>query len=188
MPYEIQDIEITKLMPYENNARTHSKCQITQIARSIKDFGFNNPLLVDGDWKVIAGHGRLLAAKELGLSHVPVIVLSHMNEAEKKAYILADNKLAEKAGWDRDILKIELEQLIELDMYFDLTLTGFDTPEIDLILNNDAIKKADPLDSPVDEAVIEKRPKRPGVLATKSKASWVDPFNVIVHIIEALRF
>lgn len=125
------------LVPYTNNARTHSDKQIEQIANSIQRFGFNNPILVDHNNVVIAGHGRLLAAKKIGLDKVPTLKLEHMSEKDKKAYILADNKLAENAGWDNQILKLELEGLIEFDTDFDLTITGFSTPEIDLIFHDD---------------------------------------------------
>jgi len=130
----IQHLDISTLKPLEANARTHSQRQIDQIGRSIKDFGFNNPILIDKDNKIIAGHGRFIAAQKLGFSKVPVICLDHMDEQQKRAYILADNKLAEKAGWDKDILKIELQHLLEFDINFDLTMTGFETPELDLLL------------------------------------------------------
>lgn len=124
------------LTPYAQNVRTHSPKQINQIARSINDFGFNNPILIDDKLQVIAGHGRLAAALKMGLAEVPTIRLDHMTEMQKRAYILADNKLAEKAGWDHDILKIELASLLEFDIDLDLTITGFETPEIDLIMND----------------------------------------------------
>lgn len=150
---EVENIAIDLVHSYSRNARTHSEKQITQIARSIQTYGFNNPILVDKTTQIIAGHGRYLAAKSLGLSHVPVIRLEHMTDEQKRAYILADNKLAEKAGWDSEILKIELQSLIELDTDFDLTLTGFETPEIDLILNGNApVKASDPLDTIPDSA------------------------------------
>jgi hypothetical protein len=120
------------LKAYPANARTHSKKQIRQIAESIKRFGFCNPVLIDDVGQIIAGHGRLAAAKRLGLSAVPTVRLSHLSEAERRAYILADNRLAEKAGWDREILAIELQALIDLD--FEVELTGFETAEIDLCL------------------------------------------------------
>ena len=156
----IKIISVENLTPYANNARTHSKKQISQIARSIERLGFNNPILIDGNNQTIAGHGRLLAAKELGMKEVPTICLAHLNEAEIKAYILADNKLAEKAGWDQDILKIELQNLMALEIDFDLTLTGFDTPEIDIILNGvGENKEDDPLDSIPDDNLIPKQVK-----------------------------
>jgi DNA modification methylase len=117
---------------YPGNARTHSKKQIRQIAKSIKRFGFCNPVLIDDDGQIIAGHGRVEAAKLLGLSMVPTVRLSHLSKAERRAYILADNRLAEKAGWDREILAIELQALIDLD--FEVELTGFEIAEIDLCL------------------------------------------------------
>lgn len=124
---------IETLKPYKNNARTHSKKQIAQIAKSIKRFGFTNPVLVSDTNEIIAGHGRVLAAKELKFLEVPVLRLSHLSEDEKRAYILADNKLAENAGWDEELLAIELQGL--LDVNFDLEIIGFDTGEIDFILD-----------------------------------------------------
>uniref|UniRef100_UPI001E33F442 ParB/Srx family N-terminal domain-containing protein n=1 Tax=Oceanibium sediminis TaxID=2026339 RepID=UPI001E33F442 len=105
---------IEALIPYANNARTHSPRQVDLIAGSIREFGFNNPVLVDGNSGIIAGHGRVLAAQKLGLAEVPVIELAHLSEAQKRAYILADNKLAEQAGWDRDLLALEVADLSEL--------------------------------------------------------------------------
>lgn len=149
------------LKPYAGNARTHSKHQIRQIADSIRQFGFTNPILVDGQRTVIAGHGRLKAAETLGLDTVPTIKLAHLGEAERRAYILADNKLAEKAGWDPEILRIELQYLANADLRFDLTLTGFETPEIDLALG--PAPSADPEQVPAldpDQPVVT----RPGDL------------------------
>src|SRR5712691_6380702 len=125
---------VRELRPYPQNARTHSKKQIRQIANSIKKFGFCNPVLVDDAKQIIAGHGRVEAAKLLGIDAVPTCRLSHLSEADKRAYILADNRLAEKAGWDRELLAIELQGLIDLD--FDIDLTGFEMPEIDVILED----------------------------------------------------
>lgn len=122
------------LKPYGRNARTHSPKQISEIAASIKAFGFNNPVLVDKDDGIVAGHGRVEAAKQLGLATVPTIRLEHLSEAQKRAYILADNKLAEKAGWDREILAIELQHLMEIDLDFDISITGFELPEIDVLI------------------------------------------------------
>lgn len=128
----LEIVPVAQLTPYKGNARTHTKKQIRQIADSISRFGFNNPVLIDDVGEVIAGHGRVEAAKQLGLSGVPALRLSHLSAAEKRAYVLADNKLAEKAGWDREILAIELEGLNDLD--FEVELTGFETAEIDVIL------------------------------------------------------
>jgi ParB-like nuclease domain len=119
------------------NARTHSRRQIRQIADSIKAFGFTNPVLIDSSDTVIAGHGRVRAAKLLGMSHVPTITLADLSPDQLRAYIIADNKLAEKAGWDNDLLKIELGYLLTLPD-LDVTITGFEVGEIDLILQEDA--------------------------------------------------
>jgi hypothetical protein len=129
---KIEYIPVRELRPYPNNARTHSKKQIQQIAKSIAKFGFCNPVLIDDAKQIIAGHGRVEAAKVLGIDAVPACPLSHLSEADKRAYILADNKLAEKAGWDRELLAIELQGLIEIDV--DIELTGFEMAEVDLIL------------------------------------------------------
>ena len=138
---KITYIEPSLLTPYLHNARTHSKKQIGQIAKSIKEFGFTNPVLIDGKNNIIAGHGRVLAASELKLPSVPTILLEHLTEKQKKAYIIADNKLAEAAGWDNAILKIELGQLIDLD--FDLDVIGFETGEIDFLINIEEGKEDD---------------------------------------------
>lgn len=130
---KIETLPLSTLQPYANNPRTHSKKQIRQIAKSIGRFGWTNPILIDGEGGVIAGHGRLEAARFLGLAEVPVLRIAHMTDAEKRAYIIADNRLAENAGWDRELLAIELGGLIGID--FDVTITGFATPEIDLILS-----------------------------------------------------
>ena len=103
--------QIEALIPYANNSRTHSDAQVSQIAASIREFGWTNPVLVDGDNGIIAGHGRVLAARKLGLTEVPVIELSHMSDAQRRAYIIADNKLAENAGWDDELLRLELGAL-----------------------------------------------------------------------------
>ena len=124
--------KVQDLIPYVNNSRTHSEEQVNQIVASINEFGFTNPLLIDEKDNIIAGHGRLLASKKLKMEEVPCIVLSGLTEAQKKAYIIADNKMALNAGWDEELLKIELENLKELD--FDLELTGFNVDELDDIL------------------------------------------------------
>lgn len=120
------------LIPYVNNSRTHSEAQVSQVAASIKEFGFTNPILVDEDGCIIAGHGRLLAAKKLGLDEVPTITLEGLTEAQRKAYIIADNQLALNAGWDLDALKVEVERLTELD--FSLELLGFEDGFLDGLL------------------------------------------------------
>jgi DNA modification methylase len=124
-------IDTDSLIPYVNNARTHSQEQINQIAASIKEFGFINPVIIDGDKGIIAGHGRVQAAQKLGMAEVPCVQASHLTEAQKKAYILADNKLALNAGWDDELLRLELQSLDDLD--FDLELTGFDLEEIEAL-------------------------------------------------------
>lgn len=129
---QIEHVSPDQLRPCPNNARTHSRKQIKRIANSIERFGFCNPVLVDDKNQIVAGHGRVAAAKLLQLDTVPVVHLSHLNDAEKRAYILADNKLAEKAGWDRDLLASELQGLIDLD--FEIDLTGFEASEVELIL------------------------------------------------------
>ncbi len=126
-------ISTSKLIPYVNNSRTHSDEQVTQIASSIKEFGFTNPVLIDDDGGLIAGHGRTLAAKKLGIEEVPCIVLSGLTEAQKKAYIIADNQLPLNAGWDLDMLRLEIETLQELD--FNVDLLGFDDEFMDGLLD-----------------------------------------------------
>src|ERR1700694_418001 len=124
--------EIQNLVPYGRNARTHSKHQIRQIAESIRTFGFTNPVLVNRSRMIIAGHGRVAAAKLLGITQVPTICLDNLSEDEIRAYILADNKLAEKAGWDHSILAIELQHLTSVDLGFDVAITGFVIGEVEL--------------------------------------------------------
>ena len=119
---------VSDLIPYARNSRTHSDAQVAKIAASIREFGFLNPVIVDGENGVIAGHGRIMAAQKLGLSQIPVIEAAHLTEAQKRAYVIADNRLALDAGWDNDLLKIELQ---DLDVAgFDLALTGFDLGEL----------------------------------------------------------
>ena len=128
---QIEQVAISELIPYARNSRTHSDEQVAQIAASIKEFGWTNPILIDGESGIIAGHGRLLAARKLGMKEVPVIQLSGMTETQKRAYIIADNKLALNAGWDDELLGLELGEL-ELEG-FDLELTGFTQEEIDAL-------------------------------------------------------
>ena len=129
---QIQPRPIEGLIPYARNSRTHSDDQVAQIAASIREFGWTNPVLVDGDNGIIAGHGRVLAARKLGLAEVPCIELAHLSEAQKKAYIIADNKLALNAGWDNELLALEFGELQELG--FDLDLTGFDADELEALM------------------------------------------------------
>ena len=125
-------LPVDRLVPYIRNARTHSEDQLAQIAASIAEFGFTNPILIGEDEVIIAGHGRLMAAKALGLTEVPVIVLDHLTEAQRRALVIADNRIAENAGWDDDLLRSELAALREAD--FDLDLIGFDETELDEIM------------------------------------------------------
>lgn len=127
----IEKIGIDKLIPYARNARTHSDEQVAQIAASIREFGFNNPVLIADDDTIIAGHGRVMAARKLNLSEVPCIRLSHLSETQRKAYILADNKLALNAGWENSLLSVELEELVNNG--FDISLTGFTQEEMDAL-------------------------------------------------------
>lgn len=128
-------VAVKDLTPYARNSRTHSPEQITQIANSIQQFGFVNPVLIDAHSVIIAGHGRLLGAEKAGLDKVPCIVLDHLSDRERRALVIADNKIAQNAGWDMDILASELGELVNLD--FDLTFTGFDEQELDAILKSD---------------------------------------------------
>ena len=128
---QIEMVNIEQLIPYARNSRTHSDAQVAQIAASIKEFGFTNPVLVDGEGSIIAGHGRVLAARKLGMDTVPVIRLNYLTEAQRRAYVIADNKLALNAGWDNEMLALELAELGDLG--FDVELTGFDAGEIDAL-------------------------------------------------------
>lgn len=141
-------VPVGKLMPYAGNARQHAVRQITQLAKSIQAFGFMNPVLVDADHQLIAGHGRLLAAKKLGLTHVPAIRVEHLDEGQRRAYMLADNKIAENAAWDKDLLRVELEFLTNLDLDFDAEKIGFSTPEVNLIFQPAAEVELPQLDPP----------------------------------------
>jgi len=129
---EIKWESLDKLIPYAKNARTHSDEQVAQIAGSIKEFGFNNPVLVDKEGSIIAGHGRLMAARKLGMDKVPVVKLEHLTESQRKAYVLADNRIALNSGWDTSMLSLELQDLKD---DIDLSLLGFDPDELDSLLN-----------------------------------------------------
>lgn len=132
MPSQIEHLPVEGLIPYARNARTHSPEQVAQIAASMREFGFTNPVLIDADGGLIAGHGRVMAARQLGLGSVPCIRLGHLSDAQKRAYVIADNKLALNAGWDESMLALELKDLQAMD--YDLALTGFDLGEIDELL------------------------------------------------------
>lgn len=131
---EMQLVSLEKLIPYVNNARTHSPEQINKLRSSLREFGFINPVIIDRDYGVIAGHGRIMAAKEEGLTEVPCVFADHLTEAQKKAYILADNRMAMDAGWDEELLRIEIESLKE--DAFDLSLTGFDEKELSKLFDD----------------------------------------------------
>ena len=128
---QIEQVPVEKLIPYVNNSRTHSEEQVAQISASIREFGFNNPVLIDKDDTIIAGHGRIQAARKLGLTEVPCVRLEHLTETQRKAYIIADNRLALNAGWDSELLKLELQ---ELDGNIDLNLLGFTVPELTIAM------------------------------------------------------
>jgi ParB-like chromosome segregation protein Spo0J len=130
---QIEIVGVERLIPYARNSRTHDDAQVAQIAASIREFGFTNPVLIDADHGIIAGHGRVLAARKLGLTEVPCIRLTHLTETQKRAYIIADNKLALNAGWDEEALRLELGDLRAANV--DLSLTGFDGDEIESFLN-----------------------------------------------------
>lgn len=132
---QIEQVAVESLIPYARNSRTHSDDQVAQIAASIKEFGWTNPILIDGESGIIAGHGRLLAARKLGMKEVPVIQLSGMTDTQKKAYIIADNKLALNAGWDDELLKLELDELH--DEGFDMGLIGFNADDLSKLMGFD---------------------------------------------------
>ena len=130
---QIEYLPTEVLIPYVNNSRTHSDAQVTQVAASIKEFGFTNPILVDESNGIIAGHGRLMAAQKLGLDEVPTITLSGLTDAQRRAYVIADNQLALNSGWDLDTLKVEVERLTEVE--FDIDLLGFDEDMLSALEN-----------------------------------------------------
>jgi DNA modification methylase len=152
---EIKQVAVEKLIPYVRNSRTHSDAQVAQIAASIKEFGWTNPILVDGTNGIIAGHGRLLAARKLGQTEVPVIELAHMTESQKKAYVIADNQLAMNAGWDTSMLTLELSDLKEAG--FSLDILGFDPKELDNLLEPEQV------DGLTDEDAVPDIPDEPKI-------------------------
>jgi DNA modification methylase len=152
---------ISDLRPDPRNARTHPKRQVEQIVASIRTFGFTNPLLVDAEGLVIAGHGRLLAAKSLGMTEIPTIPLEHLDESQKRALRLADNKIALNSGWDTDLLRVELGELSALQVDFDLGVTGFSTGEIDVALRGSI--------DPDDELI----PAVPDIVRTRPGDIWI---------------
>jgi len=151
--HEYKILPISDLIPYANNSRTHSDEQIAQVASSIKEFGFTNPVLIDEQGGIVAGHGRVMAAKKLKLTDVPCIELSGLTEAQKKAYVIADNQLAMNSGWDLDMLKLEVESLQEMD--FDVELLGFDGEFLDGLL------EVEPEEGLTDEDEVPEPPETP---------------------------
>lgn len=150
---KLEHLQLDALIPFAKNSRTHSADQVAQIAASIKEFGFTNPVLIDADGGIIAGHGRVMAARKLKLKEVPCIRLGHLTDAQKRAYVIADNKLALNAGWDDEMLKLELGDLKELN--FDLSLTGFSTDEINALLTPDVVEGL------TDEDAVPEVPEEP---------------------------
>jgi len=148
---QYKTVPTASLIPYARNARTHSPAQVDKIAASIREFGFLNPIITDGQSGIVAGHGRVMAAQKLGLDTLPTIDAAHLTEAQRRAYVLADNRMALDAGWDNDLLKIELQGLGEMD--FDLTLTGFDLGEIAALTLDATEGLTDPDDVPDVPAV-----------------------------------
>ncbi|MEZ5763709.1 MAG: DNA methyltransferase [Xanthobacteraceae bacterium] len=157
MAYQIENIAVGVLRPWQRNARTHSKKQVRQIADSIRRFGFINPVLIDRENVILAGHGRVAAAATLAMNEVPCLRIENLNAEEKRAYVLADNKLALNAGWDEELLAQELKALTELDLDFDVSLTGFSIAEIDNLV--DGISPAEPGD-PADNLLPDEAPQR----------------------------
>jgi len=158
----IEHVPVGDLIPFAKNSRTHDDAQVAQIAASIKEFGFTNPILIDEQSGIIAGHGRLLAARKLQLTEVPCIRLSHLSDAQKRAYVIADNKLALNAGWDDEMLALELGDLKDMD--FDLSLTGFSTDEINALLTPTVVEGL------TDEDAVPEIPENP---VTKLGDVWV---------------
>ena len=196
---------IDRLIPYARNARTHSNAQVAQIAASIAEFGFNNPVLVDADGGIIAGHGRVLAARKLSLAEVPVIILRHLNQNQKRAFALADNKIALNAGWDEEMLRLELQALADQDLA--LALTGFDEHELQHLLESasvDQLPEPDDVPEPDEEAVsipeicgfwasiaccagMERGPRISRVYWTAELATWCLPICPTTWIMRARR-
>ncbi len=157
---EMQLIPLGKLVPYVNNARTHSPEQLTKLRSSLREFGFINPVIIDRDFNVIAGHGRIMAAKEEGITEVPCVFVDYLTEAQKKAYILADNRMALDAGWDEELLRIEIESLQGAD--FDVSLTGFGEDELADLFAGDGEKDVKDDDFDVDKALEAEAFVQPG--------------------------
>lgn len=165
----IEHVPVSSLKPYPRNARRHSKTQIKQIANSIQRFGFTNSVLVAKDGEIVAVHGRVAAAKTLGIDTVPVLRLAHLSETERRAYILADNKLALNAGWDNEMLAIELQGLIDAE--FEIETTGFSLGEVEIILHEASDSAPVGADLSEDDVIPAYRQDRPPV--TKPGDLWV---------------
>jgi len=161
MTSEMERVPIDRLIPYINNARTHSPEQIKKLRASLREFGFVNPVIIDREYNVIAGHGRIMAAKEEGITEVPCVYADHLTEAQKKAYILADNRMALDAGWDEEMLRVEIEALQEMD--YDTLLTGFDEKELAALYAGDGDETEDDVFD---------------LTAALEKASFVEPGDV----------
>ena len=169
-PYTKTSVE--KLIPYARNARTHSDAQVAQIAASIREFGFTNPVLIDAEGGIIAGHGRVMAARKLGMKEVPTITLAHLTETQKRAYILADNQLALNSGWDDEMLRLELGELGELG--FDLELTGFDDAELQSLLTD--VEAGDPEatdETPEEDDAADEVPDAPVIAVSRPGDVWL---------------
>ena len=165
----IERVSVHSLKPYPRHARRHSRAQIKQIAASIERFGFNNPVLIADDGEIVAGHGRVAAAKLLGIVTVPAVRLSHLSEVERRAYVIADNKLALNAGWDRELLAIELQGLVDLD--FEVELTGFSLAEVDIVLDDARESAPDGADASIEDNIPAYRHEGPAV--TQPGDLWI---------------
>lgn len=186
MTSEMQLVAVEKLIPYVNNARTHSPEQVNKLRSSLREFGFINPIIIDHEYNVLCGHGRLLAAKEENYTEVPCVYVDHLSDAQKKAYILADNRMALDAGWDDELLAVEKAELEELG--FDLGLTGFDEKELsDLFNTNENDTKDDDFDL---SAALEKRHSYSVVMCGLSENTRQPrcPAEKEAAITEALRY
>jgi ParB/Sulfiredoxin domain len=150
--YAVEILPLDQLRPWTRNARTHSRKQIRQIAESIRRFGFTNPVLIDGENRILAGHGRVEAARELGMATAPCLRIDHMSATDKRAYVLADNKLALNAGWDEELLALELKELMEADIDFGVDITGFSIAEVDQLI--EGLTPSEPGD-PADDRLPE---------------------------------
>lgn len=162
---------VADLIPYARNSRTHSEAQITKIAASIKEFGFLNPVIIDGENGIVAGHGRVMAAKKLGMDEVPVVEASHLTEAQRRAYVIADNRLALDAGWDDSLLKLDLTELDQVG--FNLGLTGFDEDELaDLFGGAESDENNKDKDDALPQAIQLKPAQEYAVIMCADEEEW----------------